>query len=92
MHRIEFLNFIISFGILFEGVEQFWNQLFIHEIRLLKEKPESFGISMQENILNLNLFKKYLKDFYTVLDQREKYPNNIVFCGVDVRLLIINLI
>jgi chromodomain-helicase-DNA-binding protein 3/chromodomain-helicase-DNA-binding protein 4 len=87
-HRIDFLEFLLKFGVEFDSIEQLailYNQSYIYvgHSRLSAEKPSTFkGDVRPQN----DEIKKYLKEFYAILLDFESFlhKDNIVFCGLNV--------
>ena len=76
-HRIEFLAFILEFGMDFSSIDAFW-------LELLKSRPSAFKKDSKPGFSD---FKKYLKEFYSALlfFKRLDKLDNAVFCGLSVR-------
>ena len=75
LHRIEFLEFVLQFGMEFEGVDSFLTAL-------MNSKPLTFKNDMKPQYEE---FKKYLKEFYAILLDANNFvdKDNIVFCGLN---------
>ena len=56
-------------------------KILIMVVRLSKVKS-CFGYDKNSN--KIQDFKNYVRDFYYVLCYYETFPNNIIFCGLDV--------
>ncbi len=75
LHRIDFLDFILHFGIEFETIDIFLTNLINH-------KPDTFKGDLKPQYEE---FKKYIKEFYAILLDGEYLAekSNIVFCGIN---------
>lgn len=82
-HRVEFLSFILEFGMDFNSIDQFWSEL-------LKNRSETFK---KDHKPSNNDFKRYLKEFYSALLFFKRLENfdNAVFCGLSVIFYFITL-
>ncbi|KAL4501101.1 hypothetical protein ABPG73_013839 [Tetrahymena malaccensis] len=79
-HRMEFLSFILEFGMDFNTIDQFW-------LELQKNRPETFKKDHKPTYMD---FKKYLKEFYAALlfYKRLEKLDNAVFCGLSPELVV----
>lgn len=57
MHRVDFIDFIIRFGLNFDSVDTIYQHL-------CTKYPESYGSAFKPLLAD---FKKYLKEFYAIL-------------------------
>ncbi|CAD8047864.1 unnamed protein product [Paramecium primaurelia] len=74
-HRIEFLDFVLSFGMDFDSIDQFYQVL-------QREKPQCFSAEYKPSNEE---FKKYVKEFYSLLLDYEQFreKKNIAFCKIN---------
>jgi hypothetical protein len=81
IRRFQFLQHVLQFGIDFKSVEDFWTDL-------CTKKPEYF--QREHKKVSLEVFKKYLKQFYITLICRDyiQEQENIMFCGIDPEQLV----
>lgn len=54
------------------------NSFFVNS--LSKNKVNTFGADKPK----FSDFKSYMKEFYYIVNFYEQYPNNIIFCGLEV--------